>query len=359
MESLHTQESKPANAPLPADTDHSAGIERARESQALWVGSISFIAVAVLAIPVFQFQPAPIAGEGSAGNYAALTSGLFAFLAFLAGRYVVQQSTGASLRFLDHLDVLALGIAHALVGFLSWALIVDILDRCFIGAEVFPLATILLSGAAVAMTGYLSFLSSTHMSLTGLATVMAIFLAEGVIASALSSSDPRWWMNNLSALGMTDDLSAMTFNITVITAGFLVTTLARYVTKDISWNERGARRVRVSLIVVGIFLMCVGIFHVDDFFLLHTGCASGMAVVFGVLIIALRWWMPGLPGSFHVVGYVFVAVIVVSAIYFATGIYNLTAVELVAGPLVFAWLILFIRSVAALQRDRAFAQRSA
>jgi hypothetical protein len=41
---------------------------------------------------------------------------------------------------------------------------------------------------------------------------------------------------------------------------------------------------------------------------------------------------------------VFVGVIVVLAAFFITGYYNLTAVELVAFALIFAWLIMFLRS---------------
>tara|TARA_B100000378_G_scaffold271216_1_gene261435 strand:+ start:474 stop:851 length:378 start_codon:yes stop_codon:yes gene_type:complete len=116
-------------------------------------------------------------------------------------------------------------------------------------------------------------------------------------------------------------------------------------------HPHGARNTRISLIVVGVFLTCVGIFPVDDFFVLHTSVASGMAVAFGVLVIALKWWIPGIARAFLTLGWVFIAVIAVLAIMFATGVYTLTAVELVAGVLVFAWIILFIRNAAALQAD--------
>lgn len=33
------------------------------------------------------------------------------------------------------------------------------------------------------------------------------------------------------------------------------------------------------------------------------------------------------------------------AVFFATGYYNLTAVELIAGVLVFSWIIVFLRTV--------------
>jgi hypothetical protein len=43
-------------------------------------------------------------------------------------------------------------------------------------------------------------------------------------------------------------------------------------------------------------------------------------------------------------GYAYVAVIVLLGIFFATGYYNLTAVELIAAILIFSWIIVFLRA---------------
>ena len=92
-------------------------------------------------------------------------------------------------------------------------------------------------------------------------------------------------------------------------------------------------------------------FPVDQFFALHTGVASGMVVAYGVLVIRLPHWIPGMPRAFVLLGWLFLAVTLVLAVLFFVGYYTLTAVELVAGILVFAWIILFIRNADALQRD--------
>jgi len=172
------------------------------------------------------------------------------------------------------------------------------------------------------------------------------------LASMLTASDPNWWKDNLSALGMSSNVSAFAFNITIIVAGFLVTTLARYSTRGIpTANPQGIGRVRVCLIIVGVFLGLVGVFPVDQFFALHTGVASGMVVAFGVLVIGLPRWITGMPRPFVVLGWLFLVVTLVLAVLFAVGYYTLTAVELVAGILVFTWIVLFIRNGAALEQD--------
>ncbi|BDV32191.1 DUF998 domain-containing protein [Microbacterium terricola] len=331
--------------------------ERSLESLALSVGALSFVVSAAVALLSFRFAAAPIAGPNSVGQFAAVASAVTVFLAFVAGRYLLHASAAKGrVGFLDVVDVVALGFAHAVIALLTWTLLAVIMEQAFIGAEVFPLAVLILAGAAAALSAYLAFYSATHMDLQLLAIVLAVFLTEGVIASMLTASDPQWWKENLSALGMTDDLSAMAFNLTLIVAGVLVTTLARSATKGIPTpHPTGLRSVRTCLVVVGVFLGLVGVFPVDQFFALHTAVASGMVVAFAVLIVRLNHWIPGMPRVFIMLGWLFVAVIVLLAVFFAVGFYTLTAVELVAGILVFTWIVLFIRNAAALEQDAAAA----
>jgi len=251
-------------------------------------------------------------------------------------------------------DIAALALAHGVIALLTWTLLADVFERGFVGAEVFAVPLLALSGTAAAISAYVVFYSATHMSLSLLAVVLAVFLVEGVMASTLTSSDPHWWEMNLSALGMTDDLSAFAFNLTLIVAGIIVTTLARYATREIpTTHPRGARNVRACLIVVGVFLACVGIFHVDEHFWVHNSVATGMAIAFAVAAIRLPVWIPGMPRAFVLLGWLFLAAIAVLGVFFAVGYYTLTAVELVAGLLIFSWIILFLRNAAALQQDTA------
>jgi hypothetical membrane protein len=327
--------------------------ERSLESLALGVGAISFAVVALVALVAFRFQSAPISGPDSVGQFAAIASGVVALLAVIAGRFVMRErGDHARLGILDYLDVAALAFAHAVIAVLGWTLLAVILEQAFIGAEVFALPVLILSGAAAAMTGYVAFYSATHMDLQLLAAVLALFLVIGVLSSMLTASDPNWWKDNLSALGMSSNVSAFAFNITIIVAGFLVTTLARYSTRGIpTGNPKGIGRVRVCLIVVGVFLALVGVFPVDRFFALHTGVASGMVVAFGVLVLGLHRWITGMPRAFVVLGWLFLAITLLLAVFFFIGYYTLTAVELVAGILVFTWIVLFIRNAAALEQD--------
>ncbi|MHC2998374.1 DUF998 domain-containing protein [Microbacterium sp. HJ5] len=327
--------------------------ERSLESLALGIGAIAFVVAAVVAAFAFRLEAAPIAGPDSVGQFAAIASAVAAFLAVLAGRWLLhERGPHGRLGALDYFDIIALAIAHAVIALLGWTLLAVILEQAFIGAEVFALPVLILAGATAAMSAYLAFFSATHMDLQLLASVLAVFLVLGVLASMLTASDPTWWKDNLSALGMTTNVSALAFNLTLIVAGFLVTTLARYATRGIPTdNPVGVGRVRVCLIVVGVFLALVGLFPVNLFFGIHTGVASGMVVAYGVLVIGLPRWITGMPRPFVLLGWLFLAVTLVLAVFFAIGYYTLTAVELVAGILVFTWIVLFIRNAAALEQD--------
>src|SRR4029078_717477 len=103
-------------------------------------------------------------------------------------------------------------LAHAVIVLLGWIGLADLLERSFIGAVVFTFPAAVLSGVAFAVTAYAGFLSSARLTPMLLSLVLAVFLVVGALASMLSSSDPQWWQKNLSALGITNDVSSLAFN---------------------------------------------------------------------------------------------------------------------------------------------------
>lgn len=348
------------------------------ESSALIVGSAVFVLAAPLGLLVFWGTALPIAGRGSLGAAVALGGAIVAALAFVTGRLVLRRRFGAASAVdadtggtrspgapdqpgprLHWFDVAALAFAHAVIALLGWTGLADILERSFQGAEVFPIPAALLFGVALALSAYVSFLSSVRMTPMLLSLVLAVFLVVGVITAMLSSTDPLWWEKNLSALGMTDDLSALAFNLTLIVAGAIVTIVARYATAGLPAatpkERRGRDVVRYGLVVIGILLALVGVFPVDDFFLVHNTVATGMAVVYAVIVIGLPRFLPTMPRVFVYLGWAFVGVIVVLGVFFAVGYYNLTAVELVAGVLIFSWIILFLRNTGSVAPKRVVA----
>lgn len=333
------------------------------ESAALVVGAGFFVLGAAVSALVFWGRDLPISGPSSLGEYVAIGGAVVAIAAFVLGRVLARRTENPALRReigqglsvpgarLHWFDVAALSIAHGAIALLGWLALATVLEYSFRDAVVFTLPAIALASVALALTAYVSFLSAARMTPMLLSLVLAVFLVVGALTSMLSASDPHWWKENLSALGMTDDLSAMAFNLTLIIAGAIVTIVARYATATLPASNppdrRGRDLVRAGLVLIGVFLACVGVFPVDEFFIVHNSVATGMAVCFSVIVIGLPWFIRSVPRVFVLLGYAYVVVIVVVAIFFATGYYNLTAVELVAACLIFSWIIVFLRTAGA------------
>jgi hypothetical protein len=328
-----------------------------RESSALVVGAGGFVLGALTGLLVFWGGDAPISGRGSVGEFVAVGGALVAVAAFLLGRALrraqarsVPAGAGPGPR-LHWFDAAALSVAHGVIALLGWTGLASLLSESFNGATVYSLSAAALAGVALAVTAYMAYLSAVNLSPMLFSLVLALFVVVGALSSMLSASDSLWWEKNLSALGISDDVSALAFNLTLIIAGVMVTTIAHYATATLPHatraEVRGRAVVRVGLVLIGVLLACVGIFPVDEFLDAHNTAASGMAVVYVATVVSLRWMVPSMPRVFVLLGYVYVGVIVLLAIFFLTGYYNLTAVELVAAALIFSWLIVFLRTTGA------------
>jgi hypothetical protein len=338
---------------------HPVANSESRESSALLAGAGAFVVGTLVALVVFWNRDVPISGRGSIGDFTAIGGALVAIAAFVFGcalrRAESQGDTAGDARRprLNWFDIAALTLAHAVIALLGWVGLASVLSESFVGASVYATSAALLAGVALAVTAYLAFLSAVNLTPMMLSLVLALFLAVGALASMLSATDPLWWQKNLSALGISDDISALAFNLTLIIAGVMVTTIAHYATAFLPSSTRseirGRNLVRLGLVLIGVLLACVGIFPVDEFLEAHNTAASGMAIVYVAMVVSLRWLLPSMPRVFILLGYVYVGVIVVLAIFFISGYYNLTAVELIAAVLIFSWVIVFLRNTGAIE----------
>ena len=87
----------------------------------------------------------------------------------------------------------------------------------------------------------------------------------------------------------------------------------------------------------------------------HNVFAIGMAVIFGALLLGLRWVLPCLPSAMIVLALLTAGGILLSATLFWIGYYTLVTHEMVCAGLVVGWLLLFTRTLAAAERADAAA----
>ncbi|MDR6969842.1 DUF998 domain-containing protein [Leifsonia shinshuensis] len=333
------------------------------EGAAIVVGGAALVLGALASLPFFWGRSLPIAGPGSVSQFTALAAGVVGVVAYVVGRlwhrdaltpfggspsrqpagdHPARRAVTASAVF----DTIVIGIAHGIIALLGWLALGAVLADGFTDATVYAVSATALAGVAVGVTAYAVFLSATRIDLMRLSTVLAVFAIVGIIAAMLSAPDPHWWQYHLSALGMSNTVSSLTFNLTLIVAGLMMAAIARYAT-DLTGVEPEQRprllRVRVCLILIGVLLAGVGLFPLDVSQILHNVSAVGMLIAFALLVFWVRPALPGAPRSFFVFGYVSFGVIVLVAVFFVTGYYVLTATELVAGVIVFGWLTVFLR----------------
>lgn len=333
---------------------HPVRSAEAAESSALLIGAAALVIGTLIGLFVFWDRDVPISGRGSVGIFAAIGGALAAIAAFVIGCLARRSRTRVApgnRRRLYWFDVVALAVALGVIALLGWTGLASLLSESFVGALVYGIPAAILGGAAMAITAYMAYLSAVNLTPMLLSLVLALFLAVGALASMLSATDPLWWQKNLSTLGISDDISALAFNLTLIIAGVMVTTIAHYATAflpaDSVAERRGRNLVRFGLILIGVLLACVGIFPVDEYLGAHNLSATGMAIVYVAMVLSLPALLPSMPKVFIVLGYAYVGVIVVLAAFFISGYYNLTAVELIVAVLVFSWVIVFLRNTGA------------
>ena len=176
---------------------------------------------------------------------------------------------------------------------------------------------------------------------------------RGALMNTILRNDTYYF----SQLGTFGDRSSSLFNLTLIIAGVLVTTFALYLQRDLQvLVDRGVlvkksapRTVSIVFAVMGVMLACVGVFPLTVSVLLHNLSAMGMAVAFLALLFASPWILTGLPRRFFVVCAGFAVALIGGALLFEpVQYYNLTAFELVAFAIIFAWIAIFIRFISAL-----------
>jgi hypothetical protein len=348
----------------PAETPPRVNAVRV-ESRAVYVAAIAFIVSAVTGFAVFHGTLTVLWGGWSVGMLAIVIGSVCGAVGFGLGSKNSYRrpasARGLSASIIKHsLDTAALTFTHVAIYSMLCFVLFAIFQDAFKGLRVDALTSTMLVGLMGAVSSYFMYLSASTITSYKLSTLLVIFVTSGVLVSMVTANNPRWWEMNFSALGMTNDFSGYTFNGTLIIAGAVITTLANYITTDLtSWarvksgvKPRRVAMVRWALVLIGIFLACIGLVPVSISVVVHNTASSSLALVFFALVVSLRYLVPGFPKAFFMLSYILLGIIIISALlFFPIGYYNLTAFELIVSGLIFGWLAILIRNIAAISED--------
>ena len=171
---------------------------RATRTESVHVGVGVAGAVAGLAVGLIALRgTAPLAGEGSIGQVAALA--VFGGAAVTA-MVVLSTLTRRSLPWFGGrhwwrraLDVVGLSLVYGLLGLFLTGALFAVFQQAFQGVALDRVAGTFWVAAASAAAAYITSASAASLTGRSLATLLAVFLTVGVLASALNAPDPYWW----------------------------------------------------------------------------------------------------------------------------------------------------------------------
>jgi hypothetical membrane protein len=346
------------------------GAESSRESRAIYAAYISGILGFLVGLLCFWNKDVTLFEKGmSLGFVGSILGGVIAFVTFL----IVMARQGDNLEATSWWGYVkgqasnwSLGLVHGFLVFMSYALMFYVVAQSFIGAHIDMWAASFIIALSTGFAGYLVYLSAATMNSVRVSILTALFLASGTFLSMLTASNPYWWDDHFSSLGAGGGVSGYAFNLTLIIAGLVIVALSRYITSDfgkLRQEGRVSQKAKVGilqalLVGIGIALAFVGLFVYDEFPTIHNVSAGGMAILFLAIVVLLPFITPGFTLAFFAASYSLLLALFVS-VWLFMGIHymNLTVFELVAAAIIFTWVVVFVRHVAALLNDTALAAK--
>jgi len=299
----------------------------------------------------------PLSGPGSFGDLSALTAGVVTAVSTSTGYWRSRHSVGQEWRLTlapwkFGVNAVSVVIVHTILAILATISGYFILSEGFIGLTMVPFWAAVLLAINLGLAAHFSYLSASRMTTQRMSSLLMAFMLVGALTAMVTTPDPEWWKLHFSHLGTFEDsVSSWIFNGTLIAGGLLVTTFGVYVAHDMhALVDRGIlkranapRIVSVVFVVMGIMLAGVGLVPVDVNMAIHNLSATGMAIVFLGLLISAPRVLKGMPRTFFLVTWGFLAALVLSIVLFITLFFGLTAFEIIVFALVFAWIAVFIR----------------
>ncbi|GAA1140223.1 hypothetical protein [Nesterenkonia lutea] len=389
------------------ESSHPAGVSRTQaqtqaklqvliESRAIWCAIGGALIGVVLGFVVFAEHRPPLAGEESIQVYGSAVGGVTAALAFLLGFSLNARLAniwlGERPKIRQLMDTVALLVVHASIAVMVSLGLFRVFQEAFIGLTVDSIAGAVLLAIVGGISGYFSFNSGARITAFSLSTLLALFMASGVLVSMIFAENPFWWHVMFSELGTGQAglTSFWTFNTTLVVSGTIITTLTAFITRDLEiWSEfitglraekleqrqAGQRRadgrlpwwarlraawtrhvsrprigmVRAVMISMGVSLAGVGLVPISLHHDIHVLFSAFFVLSFLVLLVGMPYVLPGFPRTFYLISYLSAAgVILAAALWQPIGYYNLTSLELIGAAVLFSWMVVFIRNIAAL-----------
>lgn len=247
---------------------------------------------------------------------------------------------------------IALSITVAMVSFI----LISVFNNSFKNIQLDIFISSAMVGIYSGVLLYLIVPVAMGMNTIIVARLFTIVMISGIILSMLTNNNPNWWQVNFSYLGWGNGISSLSFNLTIIMAGLLVIALSTQFTNDLKRSKHIFDKKDVNLnfltilfIILGVDMSALGLFPYDRMPRLHDFLGYSMLIIFGVIVLSLRYIFPKIDKPFLTNSYLTLFFIAFCYVLFSVvGYLSLTGFELIGFLATFGWLMLFVRKISSM-----------
>ncbi len=249
---------------------------------------------------------------------------------------------------------IALAITVAMVSFI----IISVFNNSFKNVQLDIFISSAMVGIYSGVLLYLIVPVAIGMDTIIVARLFTIVMISGIILSMLTNNNPNWWQVNFSYLGWGNGISSLSFNLTIIMAGLLVIALSTQFTNDLKRSKHifdkkdvNFNILSVLFIILGVDMSALGLFPYDRAPRLHDILGYSMIIIFGVIVLSLKYIFPKIDKAFLTNSYLILFFIALCYILFSVvGYLSLTGFELIGFLSTFGWLLMFVRKISQMSK---------
>lgn len=285
-------------------------------------------------------------------GYDALILVAFSFLAFLFA-YIRNLKNDKQL-LSGALIGLLLAIIYAGATAMVAVTLTYLISQAYPGAHVIRLA-VALTGAVAAVIGtYAGIRAALTTNAMSITKNLTIFLFGGLLLSALSETNPLWYTESFSYLGMTPSVAAQIFNFTMIFTGLGAIVLSFYLFRrfeekipDHAGYLKYEKYLKLMLWTMGAGIAIVGLIPYEPGIRgqIHTLGATLAGIFFFVLAVFASKLLPGMQKAYYWLSYLMAAIVAGTYVIFLLGKNTLATVEIIMFISVFVWIYITLKCV--------------
>lgn len=334
------------------NTEENTGIDDIMYRIIIWPFILSFFAVYFIfpsvSMPIKQLL-----------GYNALILVAFSFIVYLLV-YLSQLKRKDQKGIKKELSIRILFNSLLLSVIYTGAMLMLALGLVFIITEAYPGASVIrigiaLTGAATAtVASYLAAQAAENTNAVSITKSLTLFMFGGLLISAITNSNPTWYTESFSYLGVTPSIAAQIFNFTMTFTGLGAIVLSGYLFKEFEESIPDKEKFKKSekifkwmFWVLGAGIAVVGLIPWDPGIKgqIHTLGATFSGLIFFVFSAFSRKFLPGMQNVYYLITYMLATIVAGTYVIFMLGKNTLATVEIIAFISVYIWIFVTLKAL--------------